>query len=109
MDQMNEKELARAMSWVRAQVEKETFGEVGFTLTVHQGAIRRIAYQLVEKKATPPNPRAKRQPGVPPTVRESVPARKHSSKRRLIKYEELSEVLGVHRVTQDFRLIVEKP
>lgn len=34
-------------------MEKETFGEGGFTLTVNSGVIRKIADQLVKKKVTP--------------------------------------------------------
>lgn len=99
MNQMNEEALANAMSWMRAHLEKETFGEIGFTVTVHQGAIRKIAYQLTEKKATPPESETKRTPTVAPKSQETGPVNEPGGKKRLIRQEELSEVLGLHRVT----------
>jgi len=46
-------EIAQAAAWVQEQIERESYADVGFIITIHDGEIRKTDYSITVKTKAP--------------------------------------------------------
>ena len=46
-------EIAKPAKWVQEQMERESYADVGFIITIHDGEIRKTDYSITVKSKAP--------------------------------------------------------